>query len=243
MKALHIARRDLASYFNGWWGWVVVCVLLVVDGLFFNVLALGETERHSHEVLQQFFFNTGGVTIAAAALLTMTSFSQERNSGAEVLLASSPITDGQIVIGKWLAAFGMLFILTALTAYMPALIFVNGKVAVSHILVGYAGLLSIGGATCAVGILMSALVRTPYIGAIISGVLTIVIAVLMILFWYIADLTEPPFTSVLESAAFFENFMPFLEGRLRSDKLVFYASIVFGSLFVTTKVLSGRRWQ
>lgn len=243
MKALWIARRDLAAYFNGWWGWVVLSVLLAIDGLFFNVLAMGDDARYSHEVLEQFFFNSGGVTIGAAALLTMTSFSQERNTGAEVLLESSPITDGQIVLGKWLAAFGMLSILTALTAYMPALIFVNGKVAIAHIAVGYLGMLAMGGAACAIGILMSAVVRVPYIGAIISGVLTVVTVVLMILFWYLADLTDPPFTGVIESMAFFENFMPFLEGRLRSDKLVFYASIAFGSLFLTTKVLEGRRWR
>lgn len=243
MKALVIARRDLAAYFNGWWGWVVITAILILDGLFFNVLAMVDDARMSHEILEQFFYNTGGCHIVAALLLTMTSFSQEQHSGGENLLATSPITDGQIVLGKWLAAFGMLTIVTLLTVYMPALIFVNGKVAISHIVTGYVGMLAMGGAAAAIGIFFSALVRVPYLGPIISLVLAAGTILTLILLWWLSDFTDPPFTGVIEGLAFFENYMPFVEGRLRSDKLVFYGSFVFGFLFVTTRLLEGRRWR
>lgn len=239
MKALWVARRDLASYLNGMWGWTIIAAILIIDGILFNVLALSGGERISHEVLEQFFYNTAGTTIVAAVLLTMRSFAEEQQNGTDVILITSPISDGQIVFGKWLAAMGMLTLLTLLTAYMPALIFVNGKVAFGHIVVGYVGMLAMGGATAAIGVFTSSLVKSQVVAGVLGGVITVG----LILAWYLADQVEPPFTGVIEGSALFENYMPFLEGRLLSSKLVYYASIVFGALFLTTKMLEGRRWR
>ena len=239
MKALYVAKRDLVSYLHGMWGWVIITAILILDGLLFNLLALTEGERLSHEVLEQFFFNTTGATIAAAVLLTMRSFAEEKQTGTDVILETSPISDGQIVFGKWLAAMGMLTLLTLLTAYMPALIFVNGKVAIGHIVVGYIGMLSVAGATAALGIFASSLVRSQVVAGVIGAALTVV----LLITWYLARQTEPPFTGVIEGMALFENFMPFLEGRLLTSKLVYYASVAFGALFLTTRMLETRRWK
>ena len=239
MKALYVARRDLVSYLHGMWGWAIIAAILIIDGILFNVLALGGNERMSHQVLEQFFYNTAGTTIVAAVLLTMRSFAEEKQTGTDVILETSPISDGQIVFGKWLAAMGMLTLLTVLTAYMPALIFVNGKVSIGHILVGYTGMLAMGGAAAAIGIFTSSLVKSQVVAGVLGGVVTVG----LILAWYLADQTEPPFTGIIEGLALFENFMPFLEGRLLSSKLLYYASVAFGALFLTTRMLETRRWK
>lgn len=240
MKALWIARRDLAAYFNGWWGWVVITIILMLDGLFFNVLAMVEDARMSHEILEQFFYNTGGIHIVAAMLLTMTSFSQEQHSGGENLLATSPVTDGQIVLGKWLAAFGMLALITALTIYMPLLIFVNGKVSVGHIVVGYLGLLLLGSATISIGLFASSLARSQVVAAILG----VLVMVPLLLLWAVARAVDPPFNEFLAAMALHhENFRPFMVGILQLGSVVYYVAVTYFFLLAATKTLEARRWR
>ena len=240
MNTWLIARRDLGAYLQGYSGYLIIALTLLVDGLLFNVLALGGSAKYSHEVLEQFFYNTAGTTMIAAVLLTMRSIAEERQTGTDVIYLTSPVTDRQVVVGKWLAAMGVLTLMTALTVYMPALIFVNGKVAVAHIVVGYLGLLCLGSASAAVGILGSSMFRNQVVCAIASGVMVVFLLVL----WLVSDMTDPPFTEVLAYGAFFQkHFMPFQEGRLLSTGVVYYATVTFTFLTLATKLMSGRRWQ
>lgn len=239
MKALIVARRDLVSTFHSMWGWVVIAAMLMLAGVLFNVVAMQERELMSHDVLRQFFYTTGFTVNFAALLLAMRSFAEESSSGTDVILHSSPISDGAIVFGKWLGVMGVLSLYTLLTLYMPALIFVHGKVSIGHIAVGYAGMLCMGGAVAAIGVFTSSLVRSQ----MVAGLLGAVTVGLLIGTWYLAERIDPPFTDLFEAIALYENLMPFIEGRLQSSKVLYYASITFGSLFLTTRMLEGRRWR
>ena len=240
MNALLIARRDLGAYLHGLTGWVIVAAVLFIDGILFNAVAMGSGAKYSHEVLEQFFYICSGTTMIASVLLTMRSLAEEKSAGTDVLLHTSPISEGQIVLGKFLAAFGMLAILTLLTVYMPLLIFVNGKVSIAHIAVGYLGLLSLGSAVLAIGIFGSSLFRSQLAAAILSGV----IVVAMLLCWLISELTDPPFTDVVAYMALFDkHFIPFEKGKLLTTGLVYYGSVSYLFLMLATRVLEGRRWQ
>jgi ABC-2 type transport system permease protein len=191
-------------------------------------------------VLEQFFYISSGTTMIAAVLLTMRSIAEERQTGTDVLLHTAPISEGQIIFGKYLAAMAVLSLMTVLTVYMPALIFVNGKVSYAHIAVGYLGLLSLGSATISIGIFGSSLFKSQLAAAFVAGV----IVVTMLLFWMISEVTEAPFTDVLAYAALFDkHFVPFEKGRLLTSGLVFYGSLSFGFLTLATRVLEGRRWK
>src|SRR5262245_18916434 len=146
MNAWLIARRDLGAYLHGITGYVIVAAVLFIDGVLFEAVAMGSGAKYSHEVLEQFFYFCSGTTMIASVLLTMRSIAEERQTGTDVLLHSSPVSEGQIVLGKYLAAMGIVALLTLLTIYMPMLIFVNGKVSFAHIGVGYLGLLCLGSA-------------------------------------------------------------------------------------------------
>ncbi len=61
-----VARRELGSYLNGYWGFLIVSVLLFGQGLIFNAFALGSTPRVSSDVLEDFFYLSFGFTVAAA---------------------------------------------------------------------------------------------------------------------------------------------------------------------------------
>lgn len=240
MNVWLIAKRDFAAALHGIWGYAIVAAVLFVDGLMFNVFAMDQTAKFSHQVLEDFFYFTSGTTIIAAVLFTIRSFAEERQTGTESLLQTSPVSETETVLGKYLAVMGIMTLLTLLTVYMPALIFVNGKVSIAHIAVGYGGLLALASATSAVGLFGSSLVRSQVVAAILSGVMVVT----LLISWLLSQLVDPPFTDVIANMALHDkHFLPFSEGTLGTTNLVYYASITYAFLMLTTRILKGRRWQ
>jgi ABC-2 type transport system permease protein len=178
--------------------------------------------------------------MAASLILSMRLIAEERQTKTFTLLNTAPIRDWEIVLGKYLSAFGMLAIMIALTLYMPALIFVNGKVSYGHIAVGYLGLLLIGSATIAIGLFASALTRSQVVAAIVGAA----ILVALILLWMIASAVEPPFNQFLAGMAFHhQNFQGFQKGILELKGVVYYLVVTYFFLLSATKILEARRWR
>jgi ABC-2 type transport system permease protein len=235
-----LVRRELAAYFNTSWGWVILAFVLLIDGLMFNGFALGAKERYSADVLQDFFYFSSGTTMIAGILITMRLLAEERQTGTVVLLETAPIREAEVVLGKFLGAFFFLAIVTVLTGYMPALIFVNGKVSIAQILTGYIGLLSLGAATVAIGTFGSALARNQLLAAVLGAVML----VLMLLGWLLGQVTDPPVSEIFSYIAIFDrHFQPFMEGRINTEGLVFYAGLCFLFLLLSTRTLQVRRWR
>ena len=187
-----LVRRELKSYFDTSWGWIILTLVLVLDGLLFNSFALGSRERYSANVLSDFFYFSSGTTMIAGILLTMRLIAEERQTGTFTLLQTAPISAHEIVLGKFLGAFGFLAIITALSSYMPALIFVHGRVSVGQILVGYTGLLCLGAATIAVGTFASSIARNQLLAAVLGAGLM----VFLLLGWMLGQMTEAPLNGV-----------------------------------------------
>jgi len=242
MNALIIAKRDLASYLQGYSAYLIIAALLLFNGLFFHAFALGGSEaRYSHEVLEKFFYLCWGFSVATAILLTMRSLADEHALGTEVLLRTSVVKDSEIVVGKWLAAMGMVGLYVSLTIHMPLLIFVNGKISVAHMLVGYLGVILGGGVAAALGVFCSALFRNQLAAGLFGGLLAIYMSVMA---WILSEVVDPPFTEIVSYTAIFnQHFVPFMEGRLTLSALVFQATL--GALFLglSTLILNGRRWE
>jgi ABC-2 type transport system permease protein len=241
MNTFSILRRDFAAYLQGYTGWIIIAAVLLIEGLLFNVYALGGGEaRYSHEVLSQFFHLTSGFVMVAGILLSMRTIAEERQEGTDVLLQTSVVTDFQIVLAKYTAAMGMLLLLLALTIYLPMLVFVNGKVSWAHIGVGYLGLALFGSVVVSIGVFGSSLFKSQLPAGVLAGV---IVAVLLTA-WMLADVTDPPFTDVAAYVALYDkHFQPFRDGRLLSSGVVFYVSLSALFLWLTTRVLEGRRWE
>jgi ABC-2 type transport system permease protein len=240
MNAWLIARRDIEAQLHGYLGYLVIAGFLFTTGIGFYVFGLGADDEYSHRVLEWFFMIAGTVANIAVVLMTMRSLADERQSGTEVLLLTSRASEGEIVLGKFLSAMTVVTAMLALTAYMPALIMVNGKIAAAHVLVGYVGMLAMSGTTAALGIAASSVFRNQLAAGITAG-----IGVgLLIVAWNLAGQTDAPFSDIFDYVALWEkHFLPFTEGRLRVRSLVYFASITSLALFGATKVLEGRRWQ
>jgi len=164
----------------------------------------------------------------------------EREKGTLVLLTTAPVRDSEIVLGKFLALFTFLTALTLLTAYMPALIFVNGRVSVGHILVGYLGLILLASASIAIGVFASALARTQVIGAILGAALL----ASMILLWIVAKISDPPINTFAAGLALHhERQKGFMTGVLKLENVVFYVFVTYFFLLSAIKTLDALRWK
>ncbi len=237
--ALLIARREGYGYVRSPLGAAVVAAVLLVNGLWFYWNGLTE-QRLSAEVLQEFFYGASGTTMVAALLLSMRLIAEERQTGTLVLLNTAPVRDGAVVFGKFLSAFGVIALMTLLTLYMPALIFVNGKVSVGHVAVGYLGLLLLGAASTAIGLFASALARSQVMAILLGAA---ILAPLLLL-WMVARAVDPPFNTFLAALALHhENFRPFMMGTLQLGSVAYYLVVTFFFLLAATKVLEARRWR
>ena len=236
-----LARRELATYYNTWWGWSILALVLLLDGVLFNAFAVKLSQaRFSTDVLQDFFFFSSGTTMIAGVLLSMRTLAEERQTGTMVLLQTSPISETQVVVGKFLGAFGFLTLITACTLYLPALIEINGKVSWAHIFTGYTGLLLLGGVAIAMGTFGSSLTRHQLVAAMFAAVMLTI----CLMGWYIGDEIDPPLNHVVTYLALYEeHFEDFSKGLLDWRSVCFLLSLQVAFLLIAIQVLKTRRFQ
>lgn len=241
MKAtLLIARRELGTYLHSMVGYIIIAGVLLVDGLLFNTYALGGSEKRSSEVLSLFFYFSSGTTMVASVFISFRLLAEEHQTGTINLLFSSPIRDGEIVAGKFLSALAFLTIITLPTLFMPALIFVNGKISLGHIAGGYLGLLLLGSASLAIGTLASSLTRSQVLAAIISGCMIVA----MLVAWLLGRVVERPLSEVFTNLALHGvHFRPFQAGVVHMRDVIYYLAVTYVMLFASTRVLESRRWR
>ncbi len=235
-----IARRELMSYLGSPTGTVIVAAVLLIDGLLFNGFALGGGRRLSAEVMSDFFYFSSGTTMIVGVLLAMRLISEERQNATLVLLRSSPITNWEIVLGKYLAALVFLVALTLATVYMPLLILVNGQVSFGHLAAGYLGLALLGSATLAIGLFASTLARSQLVAAILGAAMLVGLLVL----WLVAGVTDPPLAESLRSLALYsQHFDPFGEGTIHTRDVVYYLTLSYFFLLASVRSLDAQRWD
>ncbi|MEO1174624.1 MAG: ABC transporter permease [Myxococcota bacterium] len=235
-----ILKRELAYYLRSPIGYIILAVALFLNGLLFNVWAIGTRARTSSEVLSEFFLHTGGVVMVASIFVTMRLIAEEKQNGTLVLLMTSPVKDHELVLGKFLGAFTFVALLAALTFYMPLLLLINGKVSWGHIAAGYTGVLLIAATSVSLGLLSSALAPNQLVAAVSSAG----IFVAFTLFWLLSRLAEPPMSDVIRYLSIFDaHFRPFQRGLLTVKDVVFYLALTYTALLISTRVLEARRWS
>lgn len=236
-----IFRREFNAYVRAPIGYIVGAVVLFLDGLLFFGYILGaDAQLLSGYVLSRFFYFASGMTTIAAVVLSLRLIAEERQTGTQLLLDTSPVRDREIVLGKFLAALAFLSALNAATIYMPLLIMVNGKITIGQIVAGYVGLTLIGGAVLAIGIFGSALSRSQLVAAVVTSVITS----MFYLFWQISEAVEYPLSSFLASLAIHQRHFPgFQQGIYHLRDIVYYLSLTWFFLYLATRVMEAKRWE
>jgi ABC-2 type transport system permease protein len=235
-----IVRREVRQYASTWSGYIIAAALLLLTGLLYNVRAVGPNPSYSRDVLFVAFEFMSGTSLTAGILFAMRLIAEERQTQSLPLLLSSPLTDGQLVLGKFLAGFVPVMIYVFMASYVALLVFVRGNVSVGHIAAGILGCLLIGAAGVAIGLFGSALFRSQLLAAVVSGV----IAVVLIVVWNAARIVEGPLGDALAALALHGRHQrPFQEGTISLSNVVYYLSVIVFFLVLSRNVMEAKRWR
>jgi ABC-2 type transport system permease protein len=234
-----IARRELQAYLRTMSGYIIIAVMLFIDGLLFNAYAVAGPGKKSSEILGDFFTLTSGITMIGSIFLSMRLIAEERQNGTISLLYSSPVHDLEIVLGKFIASLGFMSLFFLSTAYMPALVAIYGKVSLGHIMTGYLGLVLVGSTSLAIGTFGSALTKSQVMASVLSGVMVLALTTA----WLLGKVTDRPLTDIIVTLSWWGHFDAFRVGVVHLKHVVYFAATTFVALFAATRVLEARRWR
>ena len=168
----------------------------------------------------------------------MRLFAEERKSGTIELLLTSPITDGQVVLGKFLASWLLLIVMLALTLFFPLLTQRFGPIDSGVLLSGYFGVILIGSSFLALGLLMSSMCKNQLVAALTSfGIL--------ITLWVIGSLSSQygAIGEFLSYLSLLEHYDDFARGVILLKDVIYHLSFTGVCLFATFKSIESSKWR
>jgi ABC-2 type transport system permease protein len=172
-------------------------------------------------------------------MMTMRLFAEEKRTGTIELLVTSPITDWEIIIGKWLAALVLYASMLGLSLLSVATLFLYGSPDWRPMLVGYLGLLLQGGSLLAIGTFISTCTRNQ----IVAGVAGFSVSLLLWVLNWLSSFQDSAAAKVVAYMSVLQHFESFARGVLDSKDILYYLSAIFVGLFLTGRSLESLRWR
>jgi ABC-2 type transport system permease protein len=239
-NVLIVARRELGGYFATPVAVVFIVIFLALQGaLTFN---LGSFFERNQADLSPFFGFIPWVFLLLVPAITMRLWAEERRLGTIELLLTLPITQGQAVLGKFLAAWA--FCAIALLLTFPFVITVNilGRPDNGVIACGYLGSLLVAGAFLAVGSAVSAATKNQVIAFVLAVAICFVFAVAS--YPVVTDFLSkgvPALAEIARRMSVAERFQSFTRGIISLRDLIFFASFIGFWLFLNTVIVEQRK--
>ncbi|HAH16541.1 MAG: ABC transporter permease [Proteobacteria bacterium] len=231
-----VSRRELYAYLVSPMAYAVASVFLLVNGfIFFLILAQGFAEANLKAILP----TTAFLLLLVIPVLTMRLVAEERSSGTIELLMTFPLTDAQVVVGKFLATLITYALMLVPTLAYVLIIVIYGATEWGPIMSAYIGLLLLGGAFISLGLFASSLTRNQIVAAIVG-------IGLLLMLWVLgsgASVLGPRLSPIVGYLSLAEHFQNFGLGVLEVKDVVYYLSVMVGCLFLTTRVLESGRWR
>lgn len=237
---LAVCTKELYTYFVSPIAYFVCIVFSAISGfLFYLDLILASTgEGSGASVMQALFLQMATILLFLTPVLTMKLFAEERKSGTIELLLTSPITDVQVVLGKFLASWTLLIIMLFLTLLFPFLTQRFGPLDSGVLLSGYLGLILISSCFLAFGLLMSSMSKNQIVAALTSFGFFLIL-------WLIGALSARAGTigKFLSYLSFNEHYNDFARGVIQLKDVVYYVSFTGICLFATFKSIESSKWR
>jgi ABC-2 type transport system permease protein len=250
---LLICFKELKSYFAS----PIAYILMAFFGLIFGFgfyTATRDMMRYSYQaqmmgqmpqmnvndqIIKPLLGFASTIALFLIPMITMRTFAEEKSRGTIELLLTSPVTDMQIILGKWLGAMALYLCVLGMSVINIGLLFAWGKPDLKPVLIAYLGLILQGGCLLAVGVLISTMTRNQIIA---GGVTFFVCLLLWLLSWFTAFDTSGA-ASVVNYLSIVTHFENFSKGVLESKDVIFYLSMIFFSLFLTSRAMESLRWR
>ena len=172
-------------------------------------------------------------------MVTMRTYAEEKRSGTMELLLTAPLTDLQIILGKFLGAMGLFTAMLALSLIHIGVLFWRGNPEPLPVLTTYLGLLLMGGCFVSLGLLISSLTRNQ----IVAGMATFGVFLMLWVINWIASFTGPTTQAVLNYLSITDHLDDFTRGIIDTKHLVYYISFIAFGLFLTARSVDTERWR
>ncbi len=233
-----MARRELGAYFLSPIAYAVAAVFLFSTGLAFG---LGTFRNGAESSLRPLFeFWVVMILVFVLPMLTMRLLSEEFRAGTIETLMTLPISEVEVVLGKFFGAFVFYLVLLATLLLYPILMSIYGPLDVQLLICNYLGLLLLGALYIAAGLFFSACTNHQIIAVLLSFAL---LALMTFAAEGLAQQVEGWPRAVLQHLSVRMHFANFVRGMLEVNHLVFFLTTCGAFLFLTVKRLEMRRWQ
>src|SRR4051812_16161896 len=248
-----IARKELRSYFASPIGYIVLGFFAILYGVFYVVMLqyfvrasmqMGQmggpqSANINQDMLRPILQNVTVLLLFVLPALTMRSYSEEKRSGTIELLLTAPLTDFQIIMGKFLGAMGLFAAMMVVTVPHVLILFAFSHPEWKPIVTSYLGLLLFGGCFISLGLFISSLTNNQIVAAVVTFS---VFLMLWVINWlgsvstgWVADVTN--YLSITDQLD------DFTKGVIDTSHLIYYLSFITFGLFLTAKAVDTERWR
>ena len=245
-------RKEIRSYFVSPVAYLLLTLFAVIFGFFFwtnlrfyvarglQMQMQGQSfpMNINEQFLRPMLSNVAVIGLFFIPLISMRLFAEEKRLGTIELLATSPIRDVEVILGKWLAAVTMYGSMLLFTAFNFAFLFIYGNPDWKPLALGYLGLFLLAGGLLALGTFFSSVTKNQ----IIAAALTFAVCLLLwVLEWLNFD--SATWAQTLSYMSLIPHFESFGKGLLDTKDAIYYISLAFLGLFLTTRSLESLRWR
>lgn len=254
---LAILEKELRSYFASPIAYVVIALFLGITGIFFyiyvsnfaQISAIPPQQAYRFGIPQNLNVNLMAIrpllsSISLFALfwlplITMRLYAEEKKAGTMELLLTSPVTNLQVILGKFLSAVVIFAVMLLLTFAYQIFLFLFGNPELKPILVGYLGLLLVGASYISFGVFFSATAENQIVAAVETFAFILV-------FWaigWIGGYLGPSFGNFIKNFSIIAHFEDFSKGIFDTKNLIFYLSFITMGLYLTYIQVESTRWR
>jgi ABC-2 type transport system permease protein len=238
-----IAMRELRAYFDSLVAYVVLGGSLLGLGIWFFFFQGGVWQADRATMGRMFEFLPWAFSFLVIPLITMRALAEETRSGTMELLITLPVTDYDVILGKYFAALGMATLLLLATAIYPLAMFVwpwhLGALDWGPVWAGYLGLFLFSAAGIAVGLLFSSLTESQ----IIAFFLTAFVLVFMQIIGWLVQFLPGVVGDSISFVSFASRYEPFSRGLIDTRAVVYFISIAVLCLLIAFRSLESRKWS
>jgi ABC-2 type transport system permease protein len=228
-----IARREFKSYFDSPVAYIVLTFFLIVTGYFFtsNLFLANQADLRTLWGIVPLLF------VFFIPAISMRLLADEKKSGTIELLYTYPIKDSEIVVGKYLAALGLLGVVLLCTLFYAFTIASLGNIDTGQTVAGYVGLLLMAATYLAIGVFASSVTD--------NQIVAFILALFISFFFFIADkilfFLPSSLAGIFEYIAIEYHFQNVARGVIDTRNLLYFGSVIFFGLLLASHALSRRR--
>jgi ABC-2 type transport system permease protein len=252
-NVLLICEKELKSYFASPIAYLLMAFFGLIFGFgfytatrdvarfSFQAQMMGQQQPMSvnEQIIRPLLGFASTIALFLIPMITMRLFAEEKRAGTIELLMTSPITDLEIILGKWLGSVLLYLCVLGMSVINIALLFAWGKPDWKPVLVAYLGLILQGACLLAIGVFISTTTRNQIIA---GGVTFFVCLMLWLLSWFTA-FDSGGASSVVSYLSIVTHFENFGKGVLSTKDTIFYFSMIFFALFLTARSMESLRWR